>query len=346
MTKFKVCSKIHLFIIISTVLICIGIAIGTIGHFVTAVDGFFNYGGEFASYNSITVTYPAEVGEDKVREACDELIVGVKPTNVSYGESYGDNSVKKEAVYKFSANSDIAKLKEIADNIESKLNENISSDAFIKCTAYAMQAEVEEGGSKAITFASIALASAAAFMFIYYVIRYKLRAACSALLACVHNLGVFVALLAITRIPVATDTIAIAAAVIVLTMIFCGILFDRTRKNFANEKYAKTDRIEVIDTSAIECRKTTLIAVCALAAAAVIVSVFTTIAASFIGAFAPGIVALLGVIVCGYGAMFFTPAVHSAIDGLFEKVIADRKKKKPAKKGAKPEEAEKAEEAK
>lgn len=337
MTKFKVCSKIHLFIIISTIIICLGIAVGTICHFVPSANGYFNYGGEFASYNCITVTYPVEVTEEEVRAVCDEQIVGVKPTNVSYGADG-----KREAVYKFSAGTDIETLKKIADGIES----NLKTTGVIKCTAYAMQAEVEEGGSKAITFASIALASAAAFMFIYYIIRYKLRAACSALLACVHNLGVFVALLAITRIPVATGTIAIAAAVVVLTMIFCGLLFDRTRKNFANEKYEKTDRCEVIDISAIECRKTTLITVCALAAAAVIVAMFATIAASFIGAFAPGIVVLLGVIACGYGAMFFTPAVHGGIDGLCEKVIADRKAKKPAKKTAKTEEVEKAAETK
>ncbi|MDE7087212.1 MAG: hypothetical protein K2O67_03365, partial [Clostridia bacterium] len=55
MTKFKVCSKIHLFIIISVLFIAIGMAVGTICHF--CANGFFNYGGEFASYTSVKVTY-------------------------------------------------------------------------------------------------------------------------------------------------------------------------------------------------------------------------------------------------------------------------------------------------
>ena len=55
MTKFKVCAKIHLFIIISSLFIAIGMAVGTICHF--CANGFFNYGGEFKSYNSVNIVY-------------------------------------------------------------------------------------------------------------------------------------------------------------------------------------------------------------------------------------------------------------------------------------------------
>ncbi|MDE6690902.1 MAG: hypothetical protein K2K04_02935, partial [Clostridia bacterium] len=195
----------------------------------------------------------------------------------------------------------------------------------------------KEGGSKAITFASIALASAAAFQFLYFIVRYKLRAAYSALLACVHNLGIFVALAAITRIPVGAEMIAFGAAVVFITMIFSAVLFGRTRKNFANEKnekYSKSVRLEIIDDSACEVRVLTLTAVCTLAAAAVVFGVFAAIAQMFAGALAPAALVVLGMVAVGYGAMFFTPAVHGAIDETCEKVkksLNTGKKKKAVK---------------
>lgn len=318
MTKFKVCSKIHLFIIISVLFIAIGMAVGTICHF--CANGFFNYGEEFSSYKCVTVTYYTSEYKDAdaIRPVCDEALKGFNAYEVSY---YSDNRMGGEIVYKYSAGTDGEKLLSAVDALNVALDKNGSG----LNVASLHEVSVNEGGARALTYAAIALASAAAFQFLYFIFRYKLRAAFSALLACVHNLGVFVAFAAITRIPVGAQFIAIGAAVVLLTMILSCVLFDRTRKNFKNEIYAKTERVEVVDTSACEVRTVSFIAVCALAVAVVVLGVFAAISQMWIGALAPYGLALLGLIACFYGALFFTPAVHGAIDGVCEKAKASVK---------------------
>lgn len=332
MTKLKVCSKIHLFIIISAILIAVGIAVGTVCHF--CAGGFFNYGGEFDSYKSVTVTYSQSeyIDETVVKEKCDGVLKDFNAYEVSVSDSAG---LGGEIVYKYAYSTDSDKLNAAVEQINALLNEGVAVGERLNL-ATMHEGTVKEGGSKAIIFASIAVASAAAFQFIYFVIRYKLRAAYSALLSNVHNLGIYVALLALTRIPVGTDAIAIGAAVVIISMILNCVLFDRTRKNFKDEKYAKTDRVEVVETSAAEVRVVTVISLGALAGACLLYGVLATIAQLWIGAFAPAIVAILGVIACCYGTVFFTPAVHSAIDGASEKALAAIKNKPSDRKVAKP----------
>ena len=70
-TNFKLSSKMHILIIVSTVLIAIGLAVGLICEFVA--DGFFNYGADWASYKSITVSYNRIDGEEVVRPGSPEF---------------------------------------------------------------------------------------------------------------------------------------------------------------------------------------------------------------------------------------------------------------------------------
>lgn len=312
MTKFKVCGKIHLFIIISVLAIVIGMAVGTICHF--CANGFFNYGGEFKSYKSVTVTYYSSEykSASEVRELCDESLKGFD----AYETSVTDTTMGGEIVYKYSAKTDSAKLNAAVTELNSALDKNGSG----LNVASMHEGVVEEGGSRAIIYASIAVAAAAAFQFLYFTVRYKLRAAFSALLANVHNLGLFVALAAITRIPVGIATVALGAFTVLVTMLMAAILFDRTRKNFKNEKYAKTDRVEVIDISACESRPFTVYVLSGLAICAVVLGVFAAISSLYVGALSLCALTLLALISCAYGTLFFTPAVHSAIDGVCEKV--------------------------
>ncbi|MGN0804323.1 MAG: hypothetical protein ACI4MS_02960 [Candidatus Coproplasma sp.] len=321
MTKFKVCSKIHLFIIISTLLIAIGMAVGTICHFIS--NGFFNYGGEFSSYKSVSITYyTSEYSEEAIKPLCDDAFKGFNP----YETSYGETNMGGEIVYKFSLRADSAKLQTAVDALNTQL---VSGDKTLS-TVVLHEGVVNVGGAKNIVRASIALASAVAFMFLYYVFRYKLRSAFSSLLACIHNLGLYVALLAITRIPLGTEAVAIGGIVVLVTMIACGLLFDRTRKNFKNEKYEKTARTEVIDVSACEVRNVTFYGLIAFAIASLLIGgAFACISSLYIGAYAPYIVGALGMIACCYGMVFFTPAVHSAIDATCEKVRLNIKAKTP-----------------
>lgn len=325
MTKLKVAAKFKLFLIISIAIIVIGMAMGTIGHF--ALNGFFNYGDEFSSYKSVVVRYSAaEHTEDEVKSVCKEVFASSGGYSVSCSEALRGG----EIVYKFSANADENALNAAADKITEKLNADFAADkdmAKLNVASVRVGA-VEEGGSRAITFASIAVASAAAFTFLYYIFRYKLRAALTALLACVHNLGLFVALVALTRLPVGAELIAIAALLVFFTMLGCGVFFDKTRKNFKNEAYAKTDRAEVVEISAAESHKINIVAVTAIMVVALTFGVFASIASLGLAAFVIAPVVLLGALACCYGTVYFTPSVYVQIDALCEKVKAMQKVKK------------------
>ena len=71
-TNLKISSKMHILIIVSTVLVALGIMVGLICHFVA--NGYFNYGGDWGSYKEVTVSY-AYVDfstDDEVVEICNK----------------------------------------------------------------------------------------------------------------------------------------------------------------------------------------------------------------------------------------------------------------------------------
>ena len=310
--------KNRIFVIICAIVIVAGMAVGTVCHFL--FGGFFNYGGEFSSYKSVVVTYStAEYAGDKkvgeLKSTCDEKLGAFSAYEVSLGEK----TTGGEIVYKYPTSVSSEELsKAVAD-----INAVIDTDDSGLNVAVFHEAETFVGGSKAIIFASIAIASAAAFEFIYFAFRYKLRAAVSALVGCIANVGLIVSLAAITRLPVGTDLIALAAAVVLLTMIGSCVLFDRVRKNFKNDAYAKTDRCDVIAISAAESKKINLVTVIALALPVVVLAICSVIALLNLTVLAPYAAAVLALVSCCYGTVFAMPAIHCGVDALFARAAAN-----------------------
>ena len=144
MTKFKVCAKIHLFIIISSLFIAIGMAVGTICHF--CANGFFNYGGEFKSYNSVNIVYYTSEYKDEeaIKPICDEALSGFNAFEVS---CYSDGKLGGEIIYKFSAGTDVEKLQAAVDELNVKLDKNNSG----LNRADVHSGVIKEGGSRAVT---------------------------------------------------------------------------------------------------------------------------------------------------------------------------------------------------
>lgn len=323
MTKLKVTSKFRLFVIISIALMVIGMAMGTIGHFLW--KGFFNYGDEFSSYKSIVVRYSvAEHTEEEVNDVCKEVFAS---SSGGYSVSCSEALRGGEIVYKFSANADDEALNAAARIITEKLNAGNDKDMSDLNVASVRTGTVKAGGSRALIFASIAVSSAAAFMFLYYIFRYKLRAALSALLACVHNLGLFLALVALTRLTVGAELIALSALIVFLTMLGCGVFFDKVRKNFKNEKYADSDRAEVVEISAAESHKINMVTYLAFIAVTLVFSVFAAIASMGLAPIIMVPLLVIGMFVCCYGTIYFTPSAYAKIDALCEKVKTSQDKK-------------------
>ena len=314
-------------IIVSALVIAIGLAVGLICEFVA--DGYFNYGNEYRSYQSVTVEYSFLdfQEENAVKKICDSEF---KSAGVKYYTSMSDSdSASCEYEFRFSKGTKAEKLQTAVDAINAKINDSTvySGQSF----ASYHKVEARLGGGAALRFGAIALAASVAFQFIYFVIRYRLTGALAALLADIHNLGIFVSLLAITRVPVGPSVVAFAAFTVIMTMIGCCFLFDRVRRNSKKEAYAKLDANELTDISAQESLFHVCVSAVSFAAVAVLAFVFLSISAlSVSGVLAPVFGALFAAVSAVYGTSFFIPSVYPRF-----KMIGDCFCQKHGKKSAK-----------
>lgn len=323
MTNLKLSSKMHIMIIVSVVVIAIGIAVGLICEFMAG--GYFNYGGDYNSYNTVVVSYAYVEYPDQseVKELCDTEF---DKSGVGYYACvYGETDLGGEYVFKFSKSVDEAKLSAVAESINEKIG---NSDAATLSNAYYHSLETELGGKKALVYGSIALAAAVVFQFLYFLIRYRLTMALSALLADVHNLAIFVSLLTITRIPVGSSVFAFAVLTVLMTMIGCCFLHDRMRKNIKNESFVKLDVNEQSDICAGESVVNIAVSSVSLVVAAVVLFVLLSISALSVSLIlAPVIYAVLGAIANVYGTAFFTPAIYSRFKRIGDNFKAEHTKK-------------------
>ena len=324
MTNFKLSSKMHLFVIISSVIVAIGLAVGLVCQFV--FSGYFNYGGEFRSYNTIEVNY-AYVDysvEDDVISICDGVF---DKDGVSYFEcATGDTDDGGRVVFKFSKSCDEAKLIAVAANVQTALRGNSESS---QSNAAFHVLETQLNGDKVLIFASIAIASAIVLQFLYYIVRYKLTMAFAACLANVHNLAIYVSLLAITRVPVGISAVAFGALTVLFTMIASAYLFDRYRRNLKKEKYAKLSGNEMTDLCVNESFKSILYPVVGTATAAVLIFAMLSISAMSVSVIlAPAAAAVFSVASALYGTLFFVPPVYTRIKSIGDSVKARSKNTK------------------
>ena len=98
MNKLKISSKMHLFIIISTVIVAIGLAVGLVCHFVA--NGFFNPGDNYSSYKAVKVLYSdLQISSERVEEICEQAFAdsGVDYYTVVTAE----NASGEEVEYRF-----------------------------------------------------------------------------------------------------------------------------------------------------------------------------------------------------------------------------------------------------
>ena len=324
MTNMKISSKMHLFIIISSLIVVIGVAVGLVCQFIAG--GYFNYGAEFKSYNTVEVNY-AYVDysdEDKVIEICDGVIGNA---GVSYFEySSGDTDDGGRVIFKFSKSCDENTLRTVASDIQTALR---SGSGNTQSNAYFHSLEARLNGGRVLTFASIALASAVVLQLLYFMVRYKLTMAFTALLANVHNLAIYVSLLTITRVPVGISAVALGGLTVLATMIACAFLFDRYRRNLKKEKYERASADELTDICVSESFKSILYPVVGIAAAAIVIFVMLSVSAmSVTAALSPVVAGLVCAVSALYGTGFFIPSVYTRIKSLGDKAKARSKNNK------------------
>lgn len=301
MKTIDLASKKVLLAIISAIVIVIGAIVGTVCHY--KAGGFFNYGSEFSNYNSVTVKYLiSEHTEDGVKSVCESELKKYGAYEVSFSETT-DGGV---FTYKFSKNSNVDDLNAAAANIQTKLNN--SGDIFNPCVVSV--AKSQHGGEKILVRASIVVACALAVQFIYFSIRYKFSLAITALCVNIHNVAIYTALLAITRISVGAELVAMSSIVVLISIIAGCILFDKVRKvlgDEANKKLSIEDMSKLATENAFGLNT---IMHCALVAATVILFIFAIAASPTVVTVATYASILLAIVVCYYGMVLVAPAMY------------------------------------
>lgn len=305
----------HIAIIVSVIILAIGMAVGTICHFLS--NGFFNYGDEFAQYKSVEITtsVPEDLHGDIVQQIASDAVApyGAYEISFSQGSSYTPNTVVCK-FYMSASDEDIAKA---VAAVQACFEENNFNDA----TVASYVNELPPEGRSQLMFLSIALASAVAFQAIYFAFRFKPGMALSALATQLVAVGLYASLLAITRCPVGLEAMAFALLTAVVTMLCNGIFFDKVKKSFKDEANAKADRLDLIADGAKATSKLN-IAICAFIAVAVVIfGIFAIIALPTVSTLAPVAACLLSVISCVYAFGVVSPASYALINKI------DRRKK-------------------
>ena len=332
-TKLNLSSKMHLFIIITSVIIAIGIAVGVICQCVWGK--YFNYGGDFASYKSVTVTYADIDFSDKKDDPevvmdtiCEKAFKNVGVS--SYSKEYGDKSGGGSITYKFVDSTDGAKLDKAVDAINAEIDEALAGDSMFSNASWNSVKAVFVS-SKALLRGGIAIASIAVFHFLYFLIRYKLTMAFAALLADAHNLALYLSLLAITRVPVTAAITTFAVITVLITMIGTCLLFDKMRKGIKSAE--KKGEEFSVDKPADETFLLNVIFPACIAAVAVVIFVLMSISSlSPLAIMGPVFMALISCVSCVYGTAMFVPSVYSRFKQIGDNYKATHTRKAKSKK--------------
>ena len=290
----------HLFIIISTVIVAIALAVGLVCHFVA--NGFFNPGDNYSSYKAVKVLYSdLQISSERVEEICEQAFAdsGVDYYTVVTAE----NASGEEVEYRFVTGVDSEALSSAAQSIQSSVQGEYSLAS----------ASFTEYNAEDMMYAGIALAAAIAFQFLYFIIRYKFTMAVAAFVADLHNLLIFYAVLAITRVQVSLAVVALSVLVVLLTMVGCAVLFDKMRKNFRQDSYKAMPSFEQVDASLREGFPLVTLINVIVAASALVMLVFGLVSGGLYGLFMPCAAAIIGAAACEYGTLFFVPAVYSRL---------------------------------
>lgn len=326
MNNFKPASKFRILAIISCALIIIGMALGTVFHFVG--DGFFNFGGEYSSYKSVSVSYIViETGsgenEFDVEAVCEAAF---ENAGVNYYLKKQDPDAKSssgELEYLFKCSTDSQKLNAAKKEINGKIAELAIFDGGIQPQSGAVVHEQQTivGGGYGASMAAIVLAAIVVAQLLYTMLRFRFSAAFTAIAIDLHNLALFAAILAICRIPVASTVMVFAVIITLATAIGVTYTLERIKRNAKeNEKLSNE---ELANISAAQTLKANIALPAFLAIVAIFMfGVMAISAMSITPVLTPALLAIAGFVVTAYGTALCMPAIYCFIKNIGNKIIA------------------------
>lgn len=320
MNKFRFTSKWLIFAIISSAVIVLGMALGTAMHF--AGGGFFNFGGEYASCKTVTVSYVyTEFGsEEELETICENVFsdAGLK----NYKKVSSGGGVTNSIIYKFSVSAADQQLSGAVSGINTRIAEATKEFSAVPQSRAAFGNEkVIMGGERALTMGAIALAVIVAAHAVYSVIRHKLSGLIIALALQAHNIGLYAALLALCRVPVTSSALTFAVILSLITAAGLSVLLDLVKRERKNAADTKITLAETVDMGA----RKAFVANNFLCAVTMIAGVLASVSSPL-----SALCAMVAVVTGYYGIVFAAPAAYPAICGLCGKIA-----KKPSQQKAK-----------
>ncbi|MCD8307832.1 MAG: hypothetical protein LUD51_06385 [Clostridia bacterium] len=333
-TDMKLSGKMTLFIIISCIIVVAGVVVGTVCHFLGY--GYFNPGADWTSDQTVTATWyytDAKIDSDTIEEYCKDAFdeQGISYYAVTYGTA--DDGSGGDITYKFTSSTDTDKITAACETVRTRIASLYEVDAdgyqdVYLTRIYSHVTDTYAGSSKALLYAGIAVATIVVFELLYVMIRYKISMALGGLLACAHNLALYICLVSLCRIPVGTSMFSFAVLTVFVTMICTLFMYGKMRKNIKDESLADLTPAELTDRSASQTFKLNLGVMASLAAAVVVMFVLMSISSlSVLAIISPVLCALVAFVSCFYGTCFFLPSVYPR----FRKIgLKFQRKKKPA----------------
>ena len=333
MTKhFYTVKKLPIFLAISAVILIAGIVL-------FALFGF-NYDAQAGK--SFEVTYDAVVtiagGEERVEEICEDtfesLGIGYEKKSEaapaidsSSLSSTGDMTVR----YLFAEDTSADALRSAQDAVESVIaGEFAGADVYIVVRTQGAALFFGEPAWRG----AVALAVAAVVVLVYIGFRFGWGRALTGLCLTVHDVLLTLALLAITRIPVAFATpLLFAAAVAVISLLLWMVQCMKMREMFKDPAFRTMDAEDAVN----ECGKVSCKAVlCVIAALAAVFIVVGAVAAAGTRAFFLPL--LLPLAVSAYSSLVLGPALYLPMKKLDDRSNAKKGRYVGKKKAEKAEE--------
>lgn len=329
MAKMKISCKMHIFIILSTIFIALGLASGIVFQFIS--NGYFNYSNEYSDYNCVVVDYAyvdlsAFGDQDGVKKICDDKfdIVGVQYVAYEYGNTSGGGELK----FKFLTSASTTDIKAATEKINAELNapSKLSSAVF-------QEVKTEVFGGNVYIYGSIAVASAIVLQCLYFAIRYKLTMAFATLVAHLHNIAIYVSFVALTRLPIGSEVFSFGILTVLATILGTCCFFGKMRRNIKNESLTKYDLHEQTDICLSE--SFAPISISSLIMFGAVMVTFGLLSFNIIDLFATlsnAALAVIAIISFYYGTVFFTPAVYTGMRRVGENFKASHLTVKDSKK--------------
>ncbi len=307
MTKFS--SRIHLYIAVVCLVLAIGAAIGTIGHFIWG--GFFNYGVDYASSHSVSVSYyVTDYTSGQVQEICENNLGGLGGYTLTKSDSNG----KME--FTFSADSDGDAIKQAVE----KINAELDTKTGINVATY-HEAEGLVTNVGTYIWCAVAVASIIAVQAVYIAVRYKIGMAAVSLISNVAGAAMFVSLLAAVRLPLGSYVAPVAFVCVLLTMICSQYFFAKARACFKEDGMSAVPSLEQTDCAASRSWRRILLICGIVFGASVLTAVALAVAAPTIAFASPAVAAAVAAAVSFFTSAMFTPAIYSRF-----KLVSDKRK--------------------